>query len=1207
MSLSLSTVDTQLHISTGKQPEQTAHIPLSEQLKKQLLEICTQYQRLRDSNSNEALMAVGSDLFGLINVNTVAINDWLNSTGSRTLTLYADVTPSNDQALLLNLPWELLANNGRFVCDDDRPFEVIRRIGKAATPKAPQNPNLTLAFMAADPGFDSKLNYEAEEKAILQAFGGPKAIELVVDDSGNLKRLSERLNAMGYCEVMHLSCHGGYLDSEQKQDFALMLEDDRFGVKPARVEDFIALSNKIDTLFLSACHSAEINSQPSMAMRLTATGFNHVVGWDGPVADHAATAFAAEFYHLIQNQHTVPFACAYARKKLLKQNLPHWHLGRCYIGPHGGGALIDGQKAPRKSRKGKSCYDLLDKAKREVKVASKATFVGRRRQTKQAIQHFEQNNKAGVVLYGVGGTGKSSLAARILDRLEPGYKAVVIYKHYQASDILMALQGAYKGPDATTLFATLISQAAQRPQDFEFILSNLLENQFDATPIVLVVDDIEQHILQPLDKEQTAAQVKPEYQGVLSAIINAFDGADSQSYLLLTSRYRFALPDNFGNNLADKLAFIDVPDMTKTEQLRHWLALLQTSDNPAQRDSEKDQTYLAQILTHSKGNPGLQAILYSPLLGQEYAVLEQTLSKIAQLTTGDSRTTRPTDDLDKYLQRLALETYANALSYTETELLRILSMFDFALPRALFEQAGAQLGIDDIEKALTRLDNFGLMIHWQGEGLDNHISCYQIAQNVVEPLTIDDRNAIAQILSPILWQLWFSDAIEVNQLPQAEDIEQLINVFEDRTQRAEKAAIVGKNEKDIIFTPLEYSRLPYFYQCHFTHAVIDRTQLDIPAFVMVNILELLLGTSFYAKLWISLTVLSKQKEDLNKAIIVKVLNTVEEHKTIAQKEQASIIKEILSRCAYRPELLHQAFKHYFATLEPSTIELLAKVDLTETHAKYLTTIELAKEQSAQEHAKACGDYALFLENQKQDYDAAEAYYLKAIELAPNDSDFIGNYANFLADQKQDYDAAETYYLRAIEANPNHVNSLGSYANFLADQKQDYDTAKTYYLKALKADPNNAITLSNYANLLADQKQDYDAAEAYYLKALKADPNDANILANYAKLLFILDQQNKAIAMLDQAQSQQGLRLDLQVECAFYRFAHCPPFNLAPLKTLVLKGARSMGWVLDNNVQKARLEGHPEPELLQQLAEVISKNADIAKLEAFELWLKSECD
>ncbi len=60
-------------------------------------------------------------------------------------------------------------------------------------------------------------------------------------------------------------------------------------------------------------------------------------------------------------------------------------------------------------------------------VASAAEFVGRRRQAQRILRAFREREGAGVLIHGIGSHGKSSLAARIANRM-PGHDTVVIYR-----------------------------------------------------------------------------------------------------------------------------------------------------------------------------------------------------------------------------------------------------------------------------------------------------------------------------------------------------------------------------------------------------------------------------------------------------------------------------------------------------------------------------------------------------------------------------------------------------------------------------------------------------------------------------------------------------------------------------------------------------------------------------------------------------------
>src|SRR5260370_1151490 len=72
-----------------------------------------------------------------------------------------------------------------------------------------------------------------------------------------------------------------------------------------------------------------------------------------------------------------------------------------------------------------------------------------------------------------------------------------------------------------------------------------------------------------------------------------------------------------------------------------------------------------------------------------------------------------------------------------------------------------------------------------------------------------------------------------------------------------------------------------------------------------------------------------------------------------------------------------------------------------------------------------GNFSLFMNDVRKDYDEAERLYRKALELDPNDADYAGNFASFMKDVRKDYDEAERLYRKALELDPNHADHTGN--------------------------------------------------------------------------------------------------------------------------------------------------------------------------------------
>jgi hypothetical protein len=86
-----------------------------------------------------------------------------------------------------------------------------------------------------------------------------------------------------------------------------------------------------------------------------------------------------------------------------------------------------------------------------------------------------------------------------------------------------------------------------------------------AKPVLLIIDDLEQ-ILETPKPGEANTPVKANYSVALASIIAAFRDAETESRLLLTSRYTFALTDARGDDLAARLVPVQLPPMDETQR-----------------------------------------------------------------------------------------------------------------------------------------------------------------------------------------------------------------------------------------------------------------------------------------------------------------------------------------------------------------------------------------------------------------------------------------------------------------------------------------------------------------------------------------------------------------------------------------------------------------------------------------------------------------
>jgi len=676
----------------------------------------TAYRALTTAPRDEAaLLRLGQEIYAWLNDEGRWMAELRARADSPVVAAFAVSSTDNEHdRLFLEVPWELAARGDTFLAADPAlMWAPLRRIGATDAPAPPNEAHrLGVMFMAAAPAGETELNIDHEEYAILTATA-EIGMDLTVEDTGMLGELARAWQAARTLDALHLSCHG--LGGETP---VLAFEDEDGECALIGLSDLAAAfaQEKPRLLFVSACHSGEGGpTVNSLARGLVGAGFPAVLGWANSVYDTDASAFAAAFYgRLAEPVATVESAWAAARFDLVRDRPghhrpAHWHLARLFLGPRGGGRVATGGAPRLTDDPDAGRKAVLDALGRQIEVASRFEFVGRRRQSKDIQRTFRRKTHAGVLIQGLGRQGKSSLAARVIDR-HPGLTPVVLFQACDGPSLLAGIERRIPGTAAVCRTFRSGTDPSQRdqydPNALFMALRQLLRGPCGfrargAEPMLLLLDDFEALLDPPAAGTGDLWRLKSEAEPQMAAIIRAFGEAATESRLLITSRYQFRLPDH-GRDLTARLHVVPLPAMPPSDSLKQAMRKLKTGDaDTVLREPDWWIGYVQRAVAAARGNAGLQDLLFQAALSDRDTG-EQAIAALEAYLAGGVLPEQ--EALRDALERLAVETLLGLLTDDERLMLRTSLLFELPVPLSAWTQCAKRRGLG----APGRLPAFGL-------------------------------------------------------------------------------------------------------------------------------------------------------------------------------------------------------------------------------------------------------------------------------------------------------------------------------------------------------------------------------------------------------------------------------------------------------------------------------------------------------------------
>ncbi|MEH1905792.1 MAG: CHAT domain-containing protein [Nostoc sp.] len=460
---------------------------------------------------------------------------------------------------LAHLPWELLHDGAGFLIERQNLSVLpVRSVQQRQTPViGVQNRPLRLLFMATSPE-DPRvppLGFEQEEANILQATK-EQPLALIVEESGSVVELANLVKSYpeDYFDVFHLTGHGIIYT---KKDYGSLLpigatladntpcfitEDEVGNMQLTTVNELAgAFRGRWPRVtFLSGCHTGQVANKgtvPSMAQALVKAGASIVLGWARPVFDRTGIVAAQALYQALATGATVEAAVKAAQQEMIDKECSDWHLLRMYRDTRPINQLVTALRTKNREKLTFTApeQEFLDE-NNQVKVASRFEFVGRRRHLQRCLKALrETSDQIGVFIAGMGGLGKSSLAARLCTRVEvqrSNFARVVLIGPLDEIGLLNKLSNKFERfADVPALLNEPKVSLKGRLQNF-FAAIEKEHNQ----PLLLVLDDFEQNI--PIANiEDGSLRMTAEAYEILEAICAALAETSAESRLIVTCRY----------------------------------------------------------------------------------------------------------------------------------------------------------------------------------------------------------------------------------------------------------------------------------------------------------------------------------------------------------------------------------------------------------------------------------------------------------------------------------------------------------------------------------------------------------------------------------------------------------------------------------------------------------------------------------------------
>ncbi|MEH2456205.1 tetratricopeptide repeat protein [Nostoc sp.] len=678
---------------------------------------------------------------------------------------------------LAHLPWEVLHDGEDFLVKRVNPVVLpLRWIEKETAGFSVEARQLRVLFMATDPeDVEPKLDFEQEEAKIL-ADTRDFAVDLRVEESGCVSELGKVWSHyFNDFDVFHLTGHASITPAEAEKNptpqamrgEGLEANTPYFVTETEIGEPHETTATELaevfrfrfpKLVFLSGCRTGQAPDKgavPSMAEALIAQGARAVLSWGLPVEDRTATAAAAHLYGKLAAGYQLAEALASTYQQLFKQNVRDWHLLRLYIQGECPGALVEVLGDLPLSAPEPAYEQFLDPDTQQVRVAKPSEFVGRRRTLQRCLKAIRTN--FGVLIHGLGGVGKSTVTARLLERMV-GYHRLVNFRQLDEDKLLKTLAEQCTSERGHEILNGKLP-LMQRLTKFFIEGLNTKEQRF-----AFVLDDFEANLELRGDGLYV---LQPQVVDVLLALLKAIKNSQLPHKVIITCRYNFQLSEPNHRLYCEHLGVLGGADLIKKYNRLNSFNGTLVIDPELQKLAKKA----------ADGNPRLLEWL-DKILSENIADNLATILKKMEVAE------------EKFRQNILAEELLKQQSPGLQKMLGKLLVYELPVPQAAISPICED--ISSWESHIQRAEILGLL----EVTFTNHAERLYRVPRILSPLLEFPENPKGEELykqaAQILYPLWWEEA-ETSTEAQKLEIHRLALLGKDEDIAAKIASSLGEH------------------------------------------------------------------------------------------------------------------------------------------------------------------------------------------------------------------------------------------------------------------------------------------------------------------------------------------------------------------------------------------------------------------------------